>query len=113
MFVHAATQSIEHSGTPSTLRLFLLRTPFHTTCFATALLPQNVINGGEHAGNKLAFQEFFVIPTGAATFKEGIQIGCEVFHNLKAVIKGKVRVHAHTHIVGLPSLYLHAGSSIS
>jgi len=49
----------------------------------------NVINGGEHAGNKLAFQEFFVIPTGAATFKEGVQIGCEVFHNLKAVIKKK------------------------
>jgi enolase len=49
----------------------------------------NVINGGEHAGNKLAFQEFFVIPTGAANFKEGMMIGCEVFHNLKAVIKGK------------------------
>ena len=31
----------------------------------------NVINGGEHAGNKLAFQEFFVIPTGAETFSEG------------------------------------------
>ena len=49
----------------------------------------NVINGGEHAGNKLAFQEFFVIPTGAATFSESMQIGCEVFHNLKKVIKGK------------------------
>ena len=34
----------------------------------------NVINGGSHAGNKLAFQEFFVIPTGAATFKEGMQV---------------------------------------
>jgi enolase len=49
----------------------------------------NVINGGEHAGNKLAFQEFFVIPTGADTFSESMQIGCEVFHNLKKVIKGK------------------------
>jgi enolase len=49
----------------------------------------NVINGGEHAGNKLAFQEFFVIPTGAASFSEAMAIGCEVFHNLKAVIKGK------------------------
>ena len=47
----------------------------------------NVINGGEHAGNKLAFQEFFVIPTGAETFSESMQIGCEVFHNLKRVIK--------------------------
>jgi len=49
----------------------------------------NVINGGEHAGNKLAFQEFFVIPTGAATYSEAMAIGCEVFHNLKAVIKAK------------------------
>merc|ERR1740115_389900 len=49
----------------------------------------NVINGGEHAGNKLAFQEFFIIPTGAETFSESMQIGCEVFHNLKAIIKKK------------------------
>ena len=49
----------------------------------------NVINGGEHAGNALAFQEFFIIPTGAETFSESMQIGCEVFHNLKKVIKGK------------------------
>lgn len=49
----------------------------------------NVINGGEHAGNKLAFQEFFVIPTGAETFSESMAIGCEVFHNLKSVIKKK------------------------
>ena len=34
----------------------------------------NVINGGEHAGNKLAFQEFFIIPTGAETFKEAMQV---------------------------------------
>jgi enolase len=49
----------------------------------------NVINGGEHAGNKLAFQEFFVVPTGATTFSESMEIGCEVFHNLKKVIQLK------------------------
>ena len=49
----------------------------------------NVINGGEHAGNKLAFQEFFVIPTGASDFTESMVIGCEVFHNLKKIIKKK------------------------
>jgi enolase len=49
----------------------------------------NVINGGEHAGNKLPFQEFFVIPTGAANFTESMTIGCEVFHTLKKVIKAK------------------------
>jgi enolase len=49
----------------------------------------NVINGGEHAGNALAFQEFFVIPSGADTFSEAMMIGTEVFHNLKSVIKAK------------------------
>ncbi|GMI32766.1 hypothetical protein TeGR_g3034, partial [Tetraparma gracilis] len=49
----------------------------------------NVINGGEHAGNRLAFQEFFVIPTGAESFSEAMEIGCEVFHNLKGVINKK------------------------
>ncbi len=49
----------------------------------------NVINGGEHAGNKLAFQEFFIIPTGASTFSESMEIGCEIFHTLKKVIKTK------------------------
>ena len=37
-----------------------------------------MINGGSHAGNKLAFQEYFVIPTGAQTFSEGMLIGTEV-----------------------------------
>jgi len=49
----------------------------------------NVINGGDHAGNRLAFQEFFIIPIGAETFSESMSIGCEIFHNLKSVIKAK------------------------
>merc|ERR1719437_14870 len=49
----------------------------------------NVINGGSHAGNKLAFQEYFVIPTGASSFAEAMQIGCEVYHNLGKIIKKK------------------------
>jgi Enolase, N-terminal domain/Enolase, C-terminal TIM barrel domain len=49
----------------------------------------NVINGGSHAGNKLAFQEYFVIPTGAASFAEAMQIGCEVYHTLGKIIKVK------------------------
>ena len=47
----------------------------------------NVINGGSHAGNKLAMQEFMILPTGASTFKEALQIGSEVYHNLKSVVK--------------------------
>lgn len=49
----------------------------------------NVINGGSHAGNKLAFQEYFVIPTGAKNFAESMKIGCEVYHTLGKIIKAK------------------------
>merc|ERR1719182_880641 len=49
----------------------------------------NVINGGGHAGNKLAFQEYFIIPVGAASFKEAMRIGAECYHNLKSIIKKK------------------------
>jgi len=49
----------------------------------------NVINGGSHAGNKLAFQEYFIIPVGAENFKEAMRIGCECYHTLKGVIKKK------------------------
>ncbi|KAJ3085068.1 hypothetical protein HDU96_005603, partial [Phlyctochytrium bullatum] len=49
----------------------------------------NVINGGSHAGNKLAMQEFMILPTGAASFSEAMKIGSEVYHALKSVIKKK------------------------
>jgi len=54
----------------------------------------NVINGGSHAGNKLAMQEFMLLPTGASTFSEAMRMGSEVYHNLKAVIKGKYGLDA-------------------
>jgi len=49
----------------------------------------NVINGGSHAGNKLPFQEYFVIPTGATSFKEGMLMGTEVYHTLSKILKKK------------------------
>ncbi|KAI9497840.1 enolase [Zychaea mexicana] len=49
----------------------------------------NVINGGSHAGNKLAMQEFMIMPTGASSFTEAMKIGSEVYHTLKSVIKDK------------------------
>ncbi|MBN1156042.1 phosphopyruvate hydratase [Candidatus Woesearchaeota archaeon] len=49
----------------------------------------NVINGGSHAGNKLAMQEFMILPTGAPNFREALRMGAEVYHNLKKVIKEK------------------------
>eukprot|EP00928_Gymnodinium_smaydae_P020923 TRINITY_DN180_c0_g1_i3.p1 TRINITY_DN180_c0_g1~~TRINITY_DN180_c0_g1_i3.p1 ORF type:complete len:920 (+),score=241.01 TRINITY_DN180_c0_g1_i3:63-2822(+) len=49
----------------------------------------NVINGGSHAGNRLACQEFMILPVGAQSFKEAMIIGAEVYHALKSVIKKK------------------------
>ncbi|EFA77097.1 phosphopyruvate hydratase [Heterostelium album PN500] len=49
----------------------------------------NVINGGSHAGNRLAMQEFMILPVGAPNFKEALRYGAEVYHELKNVIKDK------------------------
>merc|ERR1712130_38168 len=46
----------------------------------------NVINGGSHAGNKLAMQEFMVLPTGATCFSEAMRMGSELYHHLKKLI---------------------------
>ncbi|KAK6943973.1 Enolase, N-terminal [Dillenia turbinata] len=66
---------------------------------STLVLPVpafNVINGGSHAGNKLAMQasvsqteEFMILPVGASSFREAMKMGVEVYHNLKSVIKKK------------------------
>ncbi len=47
----------------------------------------NILNGGAHADNKVDVQEFMIMPVGAENFAEGLRIGTEVFHNLKAVLK--------------------------
>ncbi|HHU46383.1 MAG TPA: phosphopyruvate hydratase [Bacteroidales bacterium] len=47
----------------------------------------NILNGGSHADNSIDFQEFMIMPVGADTFAQALQMGTEVFHNLKAVLK--------------------------
>eukprot|EP00088_Acartia_fossae_P034687 TRINITY_DN3560_c0_g1_i5.p2 TRINITY_DN3560_c0_g1~~TRINITY_DN3560_c0_g1_i5.p2 ORF type:complete len:433 (-),score=169.11 TRINITY_DN3560_c0_g1_i5:164-1462(-) len=54
----------------------------------------NVINGGSHAGNKLAMQEFMVFPTGATCFSEAMRMGSELYHHLKGIIKKKYGLDA-------------------
>jgi len=49
----------------------------------------NILNGGAHADNKIDFQEFMVMPTGASSFSEGLRWGVEIFHTLKSVLKDK------------------------
>lgn len=54
----------------------------------------NIINGGSHAGNKLAMQEFMILPIGADSFSEALRFGAETYHHLKAVIKEKYGIDA-------------------
>ncbi|MFK8038946.1 MAG: phosphopyruvate hydratase [Crocinitomicaceae bacterium] len=49
----------------------------------------NILNGGSHADNKIDIQEFMVMPFGADSFSHGLQMGTEVFHTLKSVLKSK------------------------
>ncbi len=49
----------------------------------------NVINGGAHADNEIDLQEFMIIPAGAESFSESLQMGVEVFHRLKTVLHGR------------------------
>ncbi len=51
-------------------------------------VPQmNIVNGGAHADNPIDFQEFMIVPAGAASFKEALRMGAEVFHTLKGELK--------------------------
>ena len=49
----------------------------------------NILNGGEHADNNVDLQEFMIMPVGAVSFREALQMGSEVYHNLKKVLQGK------------------------
>lgn len=49
----------------------------------------NILNGGQHADNKIDIQEFMIMPVGAESFSDALRMGTEVFHHLKAVLKSK------------------------
>jgi enolase len=49
----------------------------------------NILNGGKHAANSTDFQEFMVMPAGAGSFSHALQMGTEVYHALKKVLKNK------------------------
>jgi len=56
------------------------------------LLPvpmMNILNGGEHADNNVDIQEFMIMPTGAESFKEAVQMGAEIYHQLKKVLQNR------------------------
>jgi len=49
----------------------------------------NILNGGQHADNNVDIQEFMIMPVGAKSFKDGLRMSAEVFHNLRSVLKSK------------------------
>ena len=49
----------------------------------------NILNGGQHADNKIDIQEFMIMPVGADKFSDALRMGAEVFHNLKSVLRSK------------------------
>ena len=49
----------------------------------------NIINGGSHSDSPISFQEFMIVPIGASNFSHALQIGNEVFHNLKLILKSR------------------------
>lgn len=54
----------------------------------------NVINGGKHGGNELAMQEFMILPTGAKSFREAMQIGTDTYQILKKILHKKYGISA-------------------
>jgi len=61
----------------------------HVREFVLPVPSFNVINGGKHAGNKLAMQEFMILPVGASSFRDAMRMASETYHQLKKVIHGK------------------------
>ena len=57
--------------------------------FTMPMPMMNVLNGGSHADNNVDIQEFMIIPVGAHSFKNALQMGAETFHSLKAILKNK------------------------
>lgn len=60
-----------------------------TDKYVTPVPSLNIINGGAHAGNLLEMQEFMILPTGAESFSQAMQLGCEVYHSLAKLLKQK------------------------
>ena len=67
-----------HIGTLYGNRTFTLPAPM-----------MNILNGGAHADSSVDFQEFMVMPLGAASFSEGLQWGTQIFHALRGILKGR------------------------
>lgn len=75
------------AATESGLPLFKYLGGVHAHVLPVPMM--NILNGGAHADNSIDFQEFMIIPIGADYFSEALQMGAEIFHTLKSVLKSK------------------------
>ncbi len=71
----------------SSLNMPLYRYLGKPDCFTLPVPMMNILNGGRHAANSTDFQEFMVMPAGAVSFNHALQMGTEVYHSLKKVLK--------------------------
>ncbi|MBU3741573.1 MAG: phosphopyruvate hydratase [Candidatus Kapabacteria bacterium] len=78
-----AKAAAEYHGLP----LFRYIGGVHATMLPTPMM--NILNGGRHADNNVDIQEFMIMPVGATSFSHGLQMGTEIYHTLKAVLKAK------------------------
>ncbi|MCK5153448.1 MAG: phosphopyruvate hydratase [Spirochaetales bacterium] len=78
-----ARAAADHLGVP----LFKYLGAYHSCTLPVPMA--NIINGGSHADNSVDFQEFMVMPVGAESIREAVQMVAEVFHNLKSILKAK------------------------
>ena len=79
---------VAHAAADS-LGISLYRYLGGTNAFTLPVPTMNVINGGKHAGNELAIQEFMIQPGGAKTFSEALRMGAETYHILGAILAKK------------------------
>jgi enolase len=62
---------------------------YKTDRFTLPVPMMNILNGGAHADSSVDFQEFMVMPVGAASFAEALRTGAEIFHALRGILKGR------------------------
>jgi len=78
-----AKAAADHKGLP------LFQSLGDETASTLPIPMMNILNGGSHADNNVDIQEFMVFPIGAELFSQALQMGTEIFHNLKSVLKAK------------------------
>jgi enolase len=86
--IHGVSMAVSKAAADS-LNIPLYRYFGGSNAFTLPVPTMNVLNGGKHAGNELAIQEFMIQPKGAETFYEALQIGAEIYHILGKLLEKK------------------------